>query len=317
MRAPAGGPIHGRQRETAARSVVLVPREDALEFEARHEHADALFDGHFVVLEVDLGRDGLLVGRVDAREARDLARVDLGVQSFGVAVAHDVEVDVHVHFEELQALVDVALARRVAVGAVRRDEGDERDDAARVEEARHLADAAHRFGAVGGREGQVAVEPGAHVVAVEHLDVLAMLEHEFLLERARDGRFARPREPRHPERDALLVERGEAFGRRQMARLLRAALARLGALDDVRRRRRQRGFAVRRDVERRGLQARGRAAAQHVHDGQQNAQPAREKLAPIERDLALGAGGGRRAGRPHRERHDGGTPRAAGECIVA
>ena len=82
------------------------------------------------------------------------------------------------HLDEGYPLVLVALARRVAVGPVRRHERDQRDDAAAAEEAGHFAHAPHGLGAVAGREPEVAVEAGPHVVAVQVLGRNACVPEE-------------------------------------------------------------------------------------------------------------------------------------------
>ena len=95
-------------------------------------------------------------------------------------------------------------AHLVAVGAVRRDEGRERDDAGVGEELRDLADAADVLGAVLGREAEVLVEAVADVVAVEDVGAHAALP-EALLEVDRDGRFAGAGEAREPDGAGLVA----------------------------------------------------------------------------------------------------------------
>eukprot|EP00967_Tisochrysis_lutea_P120950 scaffold198762_cov28-Tisochrysis_lutea.AAC.1 len=104
------------------------------------------------------------------------------------------------------ALRGVQRPRSIAVLPVRRDERDHRDDPRLGEERCDLRGATDGLCAVLRREAQVSGEAGAQVVAVDAEDVLAELVEQPLLERLGDRRLARAREPRHPERDALLPE---------------------------------------------------------------------------------------------------------------
>mmetsp|Transcript_28112 Transcript_28112/g.89888 ORF Transcript_28112/g.89888 Transcript_28112/m.89888 type:complete len:1079 (+) Transcript_28112:175-3411(+) len=267
--------------------------EHALALQQPQHHVDALLDGHLVVLQVKLGVERRLVRRVHAGEALDLALVHLGVEALRVALLHHVQRHVHEHLHELEAHVLVAAAHGVAVGAEWRHEAHERDHAGVVEQRRQLAHAAHAFGAVRVAEAEVAVQARADVVAVEAVDALAVLEHELLLERSRDGALARAAQARHPKRDALLPQRRVAQRPRQVALLLRPALPGGGALDDVRRRRRELLIAVGADVEVLHGVAVADArlgARQHVEDGQQRGDADAVGHAPPGHLLGFGSG---------------------------
>ena len=95
----------------------------------------------------------------------------------------------------------VQLARELAVGRHRRDERDDRDHAGVGEQARDVGDAADVLAAVAGLEAEVVGEPVADVVAVEQVRGPAGLD-ELALERDRDRRLARGRQPGQPDRRA-------------------------------------------------------------------------------------------------------------------
>lgn len=78
----------------------------------------------------------------------------------------------------------------------------------------YLADAPDVLGAVLVGEAEVLVEAEAHVVAVEAVGGQAEVQ-EVLLERRRHRRLARGREPREPQREALLLAQLVALRARQ------------------------------------------------------------------------------------------------------
>lgn len=94
--------------------------------------------------------------------------------------------------------------REVAVALHRGDErGD--DDGARIgEECGDFADAANVLRAIAGRKAQIAVQPQAHVVAVEYVDGRAACK-ERALQRHRERRFSGAREPRQPDHGAAVT----------------------------------------------------------------------------------------------------------------
>eukprot|EP00628_Pelagophyceae_sp_CCMP2097_P020409 CAMPEP_0184238994 /NCGR_PEP_ID=MMETSP0976-20121227/27154_1 /TAXON_ID=483370 /ORGANISM="non described non described, Strain CCMP2097" /LENGTH=166 /DNA_ID=CAMNT_0026544191 /DNA_START=280 /DNA_END=776 /DNA_ORIENTATION=- len=145
-------------------------------------------------------------------------------------------------------------------------------------EAGELADSANGLRAVRWGKSEVAVQPRAHVVAVEHLDVLAVPEHELLFQSGGDCGLAGAAQARHPERDTLLVQRFKPLRSGQVARL-RAARGRRGALDDVRGRRRQSFLTVRGHVEL--AVTRQAAARQDEHDGTRQQPAQREELVTL------------------------------------
>ena len=75
------------------------------------------------------------------------------------------------------------------LGAERRDERAQHDEAGVDEQLRHLAHAADVLDPVGGGEAEVLVEPVAHVVAVEQVGVGAALG-ELPFDEVRDRRLA-------------------------------------------------------------------------------------------------------------------------------
>ena len=88
------------------------------------------------------------------------------VEALGVALHADLDRRVDEDLDEL-AVAD-QLARHAPLGAERRDERDEHDQPGIDEQLRRLADAADVLDAVGIGEAEVAVEPVADIVAVEH-----------------------------------------------------------------------------------------------------------------------------------------------------
>lgn len=94
----------------------------------------ALLDGVLVGLDCDFRAGGLLVGCGYAGKVLDLAGAGLFVQTLGVALLGDLEGHVDVDLDKGDGLVGAAgwhggvqSAGRVAVGAVRRDEGGDGD----------------------------------------------------------------------------------------------------------------------------------------------------------------------------------------------
>jgi len=108
-----------------------------------------------------------------------------------------------VHLDEVAGLL--ARAHAVAVGAVGRDEAGQRDQAGLHHELGDLADAPHVLLAVLRAEAQVAVEPVAHVVAVQQRGQDAA-RGQRVLQRARHGRLARAAQAGEPQHAAALVQ---------------------------------------------------------------------------------------------------------------
>src|SRR5262249_47543972 len=107
-----------------------------------------------------------------------------------------------VHLDEVARLHDTPDA--IAVGAIRRDERRQVDDAAVGEELRDLADAADVLGPIFGREAEIGVQAVTDVVAVEDVSAHAAIP-ERLLQRDRDGRLPGPGEAREPHRATLVT----------------------------------------------------------------------------------------------------------------
>ena len=90
------------------------------------------------------------------------------------------------------------LARHPPLGAERRDERDEHDQAGVDHQLGDLGDAADVLDPVGVGEAEVLVEPVADVVAVEQVGVAAQ-RVQLLLDQVGDRRLAGAREAREPE----------------------------------------------------------------------------------------------------------------------
>ncbi len=211
------------RRGEARRRVGLTGEEAALA-QLADEEVDARIDAHLIVAQHHLRLERRLVRRIDPGEVLNQPLRHLLVQALRVARFDDVDRDIHEDLHEGDARLGVALARRVAVLAVRRDQRDHSHEPSLREELRHLRRSAHRLGAIRGREAQVLREAGAQVVAVDAVDVLAQREQQLLLERLRDRRLPRARETRHPQRHALLAEHLGAVGGAEPAVRARSAL---------------------------------------------------------------------------------------------
>lgn len=160
-------------------------------------------------LDCDLGAQGLFIWCRDASELLDLASTGLLVETLGVALLSHLEGHVDKDLDKGNGLVavlvglGVQLARKIAVGAVGRDEGGDGDGGRVGKELGDLADAADVLVAVGLGEAQVLVEAEAHVVAVEAVGGEAQVQ-EVLLQGGGDGGLARGGEARQPDCEAAL-----------------------------------------------------------------------------------------------------------------
>lgn len=181
---------------------------------------NAFLDSILVSLDCDLGVQRLLIRCRDASKLLDLASAGLFVEALGVALLRNLEGHVDKDFDKGDGLVaalvglDVQLARKIAVGAVGRDEGGDGDGGRVGKELGDLADAADVLVAVGLGEAQVLVEAEAHVVAVEAVGGEAQVE-EVLLEGGGDGGFARGGEARQPDCEAALAAQLVALAARE------------------------------------------------------------------------------------------------------
>lgn len=102
-------------------------------------------------------------------------------------------------------------AGRGAVGAVRRDEGRDDDQAGIVHQAGDFGDAPDVLAALGWRKAEVAVQAPAQFVAVEYAARMATIV-QFAFERSGQRRLAGATEARQPERQGLLTEPGGTLG---------------------------------------------------------------------------------------------------------
>ncbi len=137
-----------------------------------------------------------LVGRVDPREARQRAAAGLPVQALGIALLGHGQRHVHVHLDEIPGREQ--RLRRGALGPERRDQRDDGDHPRVHEQPRHMRGPADALGPVRIGEAQVAAEPGAQAVTVEHESAQAVVVQRGF-QRVREGGLARAREPGEPD----------------------------------------------------------------------------------------------------------------------
>lgn len=156
---------------------------------------NAFLDGILVSLDCNLGAQRLLVRCRDASEFLDLSSAGLLVKSLGIALLSHLEGHVDKDLDKRDGLIavlvglGVQLARKIAVGAVGRDEGGDGNGGRVGKELGDLANAADVLVAVGLGEAQILVEAEAHVVAVEAVGGEAQVQ-EVLLEGGGDGGLA-------------------------------------------------------------------------------------------------------------------------------
>ena len=207
--------------------------QHAVPLEALEQKVRRLLDGHLVRLQDDLRMQRFLVRIVDAGEVFELAALDAGVLALGVALLQFVHRNVQKHLVKRDALILVASAHGIAVGAVRADQAHQGDGAAVGEQRGDLARPPHALLAVRLAEAQIAVQPRAQIIAVQAVHVLAVQLHQFILQRGGDGRLAGPRAARHPQGGPLLLQGGVARFGGQVAGGLRCSGLGGGAFDDV------------------------------------------------------------------------------------
>ncbi len=163
------------------------------------------------------GRSGSS-NRSPAGELLHLARLHLRVEALRIALRAGLVGGPDIDLEEVVVADDPA--GEPAQFVVRGDEGGDDDDAAVGEEFRDLGDAADVLEAVLVGEAEIAVQPDAHVVAVEHLDEPAR-GVEFAFETVGKGAFppirsARTSRSRRPTgRGVPPSPRAEACGRKR------------------------------------------------------------------------------------------------------
>lgn len=200
-----GGPLRRRFGD----KTLLLKRFDDLR--------DTLLNSLLVGTDVDLGVKGLLVGGSDAGEFLNLTGPRLLVEPLGIAFLGHVDWNVDEDFDEGDGLDGSALGDLLvqvpgdlAVLPVGRDKGGDGNGGGVGEELGNLADAADVLVAVGLGKAEVLVQAEAHVVAVEAVGGESKVQ-EVLLKRRGDGGFSRGREPREPDREALLAAEAETL----------------------------------------------------------------------------------------------------------
>src|SRR2546425_8572913 len=146
----------------------------------------------------DLRMKRLLIRVADAGEVGDLAGDRLAIKAFGVALDQRVERRPHEHLDEAGRLAPQLVAHL----AIRRDRGRDGYAAAACDQPCHVADAPDVRVAVFFGEAETLGEMRADLVAVEQLGVAPAMS-QLGLQRGRDGRFARAREPGEPHDETL------------------------------------------------------------------------------------------------------------------
>ena len=116
-------------------------------------------------VDADFGGFGLFVRAVDAGEILELAGPRLGVKALGVALLRLGQRRIDEDLDELA--LRKHLAHHVALGAERRDEGGQHDEAGVGHQPRDFADPADILDPVGLGEAEIAVETVADIVAIE------------------------------------------------------------------------------------------------------------------------------------------------------
>ena len=142
------------------------------------------------------GSLGRLIGRVDAGEVLQLALPRLAVEALGIASFALGERRVDEDLHELVALQ--ALARQPSLGAERRDERDQHDQAGIGHQVGRLDHAPDVLDPVGVGEAQVPVQAMADIVAIQRVGVPAERQQP-LLDAVGDRRLARAREAGEPQ----------------------------------------------------------------------------------------------------------------------
>src|SRR6185369_364920 len=183
-------------------------RNVSLAFEEGEDRTEALLRRLSGSVDDELGLLGRLVRRRDAGELGDLAGACLLVEALRIALLALVELALGVDLDE--AAFGHRLARDLAIGAIRRDERRDVDDACIRKQRGHFADAANVFGAIGGREAEILVEAVADVVAIEHEAAHAALP-QCLFHEVCDRGLARSGKPGQPHGKAAVAVDGFAL----------------------------------------------------------------------------------------------------------
>ncbi len=123
----------------------------------------------------------------DSGEVGDLAGACLFVQALRVSSLARRQVGCDI---DLVEFVACRSPRDRAIFTIRRNESRNTDDPRTGEQGRDLANSADVFSPIFVGKAEVGIETGAHVVAIEHVDLKASLEERFL---ERDGESGFPR----------------------------------------------------------------------------------------------------------------------------
>ena len=129
-------------------------------------------------------------------------RSALAYKPFGSRFLHSVQGGVDEHLDEAAGRQDVA--RQLAVGGERGDEGGQGDETGVGHQRGHFAHPADILLAVFVAEAQVLVEAVADIVAVQQIGVVALMG-ENLLQGAGEGGFSRSAQAGEPDHQGLLV----------------------------------------------------------------------------------------------------------------
>ena len=151
-------------------------------------------------IDCEIGTGGLLKCGVLSSELLHLSGFNLGIETFRVTLSAGFKRGFHIDLEQI--LISNAFASKSAQLIVRGDKGCHRHDATVGKKLGHFRDTADIFEAVFVGETEIAVEPVAHVVAVESIAGDTLFD-EQTLERRRDSALTGARKPGEPERTAL------------------------------------------------------------------------------------------------------------------
>ncbi|KGS54024.1 hypothetical protein X949_5429 [Burkholderia pseudomallei MSHR5609] len=155
----------------------------------------------------EIGGYRRFVRRGHAGEVRQQAAARLAIQPFRIAPLAFVERRAHVNLAEPVAAHDVA--RHRAIVAKRRDQRSDDDEPDAVHQPRDLGGAPDVLVAVFGAEAEIAVQPVAQVIAVEHRARPSIAQQQPL-QFARERRLARAAQAGEPQRERRAAELGRA-----------------------------------------------------------------------------------------------------------
>ncbi len=142
-----------------------------------------------------------LVGGVDTGKIANFPCPRLLVEPLGVALFTHAKGCIDKHLDKLPFTHEIA--HQIPLGTERRDKGGEHDKSRIHHEFCHFADPADILLAGGVIEAEIATEAVAHIVPIQQIGVLAR-GGQRLLQRPRQGGFARPGEPGEPDHQGFL-----------------------------------------------------------------------------------------------------------------